>query len=104
MSVVRLRPPDFAGGMNGAVITHSRSVKSDGARNPSRLCSRRAIPVHPIGSSISSTKTAESQDTGIAQQLLDRALKRQISLIAVFGALFLLHNRACYFTPRSGGR
>jgi len=75
MSVVRRRPPDFAGGMNGEVIAHSRSVKSDGYRNPSRLCSRRAIPVHPIASSIFSTKTAESQDTGIAQQLSDQALR-----------------------------
>ncbi|WP_233998262.1 hypothetical protein, partial [Erythrobacter sp. QSSC1-22B] len=52
-----------------------RSVKSLGYRNPSRLCSRRAIPVHPIASSIFSTKTAESQDAGIAQQLSDRSLK-----------------------------
>ena len=32
------RAPDFAGGMNGAVSDHSRSVKSEGYRNPSRLC------------------------------------------------------------------
>ena len=69
------RPPDFAGGTNGAVTDHSRSVKSLGYRNPSRLCSRRAIPVHPIASSIFSTKTAESQDAGIAQHLSDRALR-----------------------------
>ncbi len=53
---------------------HSPSVKSLGYRKLSRLCSTRAIPVHPIASSIFSTKTAESQDAGIAQQLLDQAL------------------------------
>ena len=73
------RRPDFAGEMNGAVTAHSRSVKSDGYRNSSQLCSFQAIPVHPIASSIFSTKTAESQDTGIADKLSDQAL-RQCSL------------------------
>ena len=53
LSVVRRRPPVFAGGMNGAVSSHSRSVISLGYRKPSRLCSRRAIPVHPMAHSIS---------------------------------------------------
>jgi hypothetical protein len=46
MSAVRGQPPRLAGGTNGAANAHSTSVKSDGYRSPSRLCSRRAIPVH----------------------------------------------------------
>lgn len=56
MSAVRGRPPRLAGGTNGAVSAHSASVISDGYRSPSRLCSRRAIPVHVTIHSISSQR------------------------------------------------
>ncbi len=62
MSVVRRRPPLLAGGMNGAASAHSRSVISLGYRNPSRLCSRRAIPVHAMTHSSSSQRRSESQN------------------------------------------
>lgn len=46
--------PALGGWDNGGVSSHSRSVISLGYRNPSRLCSHWAIPVHIIVHSISS--------------------------------------------------
>src|SRR3546814_3745806 len=45
-SVVRGRPPDFAGGSNGAIWHHSSSVASLAYRRPLRSYLGRVISVH----------------------------------------------------------
>lgn len=56
-SVLRGRLPAFAAGSNGSINAHSRSVRSLGYRNASRLCSTRAVSVQGMRSLHLPTKT-----------------------------------------------
>src|SRR6202142_4216539 len=61
MSVRRLPPPDFAGGMSGSTYAHSSSVRSLGYLRLSRLYFGRFSCVHIGGTSPNQAASFESQ-------------------------------------------
>src|SRR6266700_1079710 len=79
MSVRRLPPPGFAGGMWGSTCAHSSSVRSLGYLRWSRLYLARFLCVHIGGLPSNQAATLESQPIQRIQQVLGRTLTAAVS-------------------------
>src|SRR5579863_9931456 len=75
MSVRRLPPPGFAGGINGFTYAHSSSVRSLGYLRWSRLYFDRFSCVHIGGPSANQTTSFEPQKIQWTQEVLKRTLR-----------------------------
>src|SRR3974390_1034110 len=77
MSVRRLPPPGFAGGISGSTYPHSPSVRSLGYLRRSRLYFGRFSCVHIGGLPSNQTASLETQLIPMTPEDLRRTLMRQ---------------------------
>src|ERR1700751_2832153 len=93
MSVRRLPPPGFPGGINGFTYAHSSSVRSLGYLRWSRLYFDRFSCVHIGGPSANQTTSFEPQKIQWTQEVLKRTLRAAVMRArAVSSAAFAVEN------------